>query len=165
MQAARARIAYLGSSTATDGGAELRLLHMARKMRAEFEVTLFLPDQGPLFEVARAQGIEVEVAFFGARTAADLKARGYQADLMAANNVVAHVPDLNDFVEGFRILLAPTGVATFEFHHVLNLIRRNQFDTIYHEHFSYLSLGTISRIFAAAGLSIFDVEELPTHGG
>lgn len=116
-------------------------------------------------EVARAQGIEVEVAFFGARTAADLKGRGYQADLMAANNVVAHVPDLNDFVEGFRILLAPTGVATFEFHHVLNLIRRNQFDTIYHEHFCYHSLSTFRRILEHHGLAVFDVEELPTHGG
>ncbi|RPH61224.1 MAG: methyltransferase domain-containing protein, partial [Burkholderiales bacterium] len=116
-------------------------------------------------EVARAQGIDVEVAFFGTRTAGELKARGYQADLMVANNVVAHVPDLNDFVEGFRILLAPTGVVTFEFHHALNLIRHNQFDTIYHEHFCYHSLSTFRTILARHGLSVFDVEELPTHGG
>ena len=116
-------------------------------------------------EAARAQGIDVEVAFFGARTATELKARGYQADLMVANNVVAHVPDLNDFVEGFRILLAPTGVVTFEFHHVLNLIRHNQFDTVYHEHFCYHSLSTFRNILAHHGLSVFDVEELPTHGG
>ncbi|MCL4182252.1 MAG: methyltransferase domain-containing protein [Burkholderiaceae bacterium] len=116
-------------------------------------------------EAARARGIEVEVEFFGARTAARLKAQGYQADLMVANNVVAHVPNLNDFVEGFRILLAPTGVVTFEFHHVLNLVRYNQFDTIYHEHFCYHSLSTFRRILARQGLSVFDVEELPTHGG
>jgi SAM-dependent methyltransferase len=116
-------------------------------------------------EAARAQGIDVEVAFFGARTATELKARGYQADLMVANNVVAHVPDLNDFVEGFRILLAPTGVVTFEFHHVLNLIRHNQFDTVYHEHFCYHSLSTFCNILAHHGLSVFDVEELSTHGG
>jgi len=120
---------------------------------------------GNCAEVARAQGIEVEVAFFGAGTAADLKARGCQADLMVANNVVAHVPDLNDFVEGFRVLLAPTGVATFEFHHVLNLIRHNQFDTIYHEHFCYHSLSTFRKILEHHGLAVFDVEELPTHGG
>lgn len=120
---------------------------------------------GNCAEVARALGIEVAVAFFGASTATELKAQGHQADLMTANNVVAHVPDLNDFVEGFRILLAPTGVATFEFHHVLNLIRHNQFDTVYHEHFCYHSLSTFRRILERHGLSVFDVEELPTHGG
>ncbi|GMV01616.1 MAG: methyltransferase [Burkholderiales bacterium] len=120
---------------------------------------------GNCAEAARAQGIEVAVEFFGARTANDLKARGYQADLMVANNVVAHVPDLNDFVEGFRILLTPTGVVTFEFHHVLNLIRHNQFDTVYHEHFCYHSLSTFRQILAHHGLQVFDVEELPTHGG
>ena len=120
---------------------------------------------GNCAEVARALGIEVAVAFFGASTATELKAQGHQADLMTANNVVAHVPDLNDFVEGFRILLAPTGVATFEFHHVLNLIRHNQFDTVYHEHFCYHSLSTFRRILEHHGLSVFDVEELPTHGG
>ena len=120
---------------------------------------------GNCAEVARAMGIEVAVAFFGASTATELRAQGHQADLMTANNVVAHVPDLNDFVEGFRILLAPTGVATFEFHHVLNLIRHNQFDTVYHEHFCYHSLSTFRRILEHHGLSVFDVEELPTHGG
>ena len=88
-----------------------------------------------------------------------------QADLTAANNVLAHVPDINDFVAGFGILLKPNGVATFEFPHLLRLIEESQFDTIYHEHFSYLSLTAVTRIFAANGLSVFDVQELPTHGG
>lgn len=114
---------------------------------------------------ARAKGIPIVEDFFGMRLARTLAEEGRQADLMAANNVLAHVPDINDFVAGFAHLLKPQGVATFEFPHLMRLVAENQFDTIYHEHFSYLSLGTISRIFAAAGLSIFDVEELPTHGG
>ena len=116
-------------------------------------------------QAARSLGIDVSVAFFGAEYAAELASQGWQADLMVANNVVAHVPDLNDFVEGFRLLLAPNGVVTFEFHHLLNLIDRNQFDTIYHEHFCYHSLSTFRAILAAHGLSVFDVEQLPTHGG
>ena len=84
---------------------------------------------------------------------------------MAANNVLAHVPDINDFVAGFTALLKPDGVATFEFPHLLRLLRENQFDTVYHEHYSYLSLTSVQRIFAANGLAVFDVEELPTHGG
>jgi len=88
-----------------------------------------------------------------------------KADLMIANNVLAHVPDINDFVRGFAILLKPTGVATFEFPHLLNMVRENQFDTIYHEHYSYLSLHAVSAIFERNGLSIFDVEKLATHGG
>lgn len=114
---------------------------------------------------ARAKGIPVVEDFFGVRLAKELAAQGKQADLMTANNVLAHVPDINDFAAGFAILLKPQGVATFEFPHLMQLVEANQFDTIYHEHFSYLSLGTVSRIFAAAGLAIFDVEELPTHGG
>jgi hypothetical protein len=94
-----------------------------------------------------------------------LLAENLQADLTAANNVLAHVPDINDFVEGFAILLRAEGVATFEFPHLLNLIEHNQFDTIYHEHFSYLSLTTVERIFGAHNLTIFDVEKLTTHGG
>ena len=116
-------------------------------------------------ETAREAGIATEVAFFGAATAFRLKSEGHAADLMAANNVLAHVPDINDFVEGFRILLKPSGVATFEFPHLLRLITENQFDTIYHEHFSYLSAVVAERVFAAHGLTVFDVEELPTHGG
>ena len=115
--------------------------------------------------VANEKGIQTEVAFFGADTARRLQARGVAPNLMTANNVLAHVPDLHDFVEGFRILLAPSGVATFEFPHLLQLMRHNQFDTIYHEHFSYLSLSMVERLFAEHGLVLFDAEELPTHGG
>lgn len=114
---------------------------------------------------ARAKGIQVVEDFFGSRLARELRGRGTQADLMAANNVLAHVPDINDFVAGFAELLAPGGVATFEFPHVLRLVAENQFDTIYLEHYSYLSLTTVQRVFVAQGLSLFDVEEHPTHGG
>jgi 2-polyprenyl-3-methyl-5-hydroxy-6-metoxy-1,4-benzoquinol methylase len=114
---------------------------------------------------ARAKGIAIVEDFFGVRLAETLVAQGKQADLTAANNVLAHVPDINDFVAGFAALLKPQGVATFEFPHLLNLVQHNQFDTIYHEHFSYLSLTAVERIFAANGLSVFDVEELSTHGG
>lgn len=116
-------------------------------------------------KAARARDIPTDIAFFGAATARRLRATGVAADLMVANNVLAHVPDLHDFVEGFRILLAPSGVATFEFPHLLRLMQQNQFDTIYHEHFSYLSLGVVERVFAEHDLTVFDVEELPTHGG
>jgi SAM-dependent methyltransferase len=115
--------------------------------------------------VASDKGIATEVAFFGVDTARRLVAQGRQADLTAANNVLAHVPDLNDFVAGFKILLKPTGIATFEFPHLLRLIEECQFDTIYHEHFSYFSLLVVDKIFARHGLAIFDVEQLPTHGG
>jgi 2-polyprenyl-3-methyl-5-hydroxy-6-metoxy-1,4-benzoquinol methylase len=114
---------------------------------------------------ARAKGIAVVEDFFGARLARALAAEGRQADLAVANNVLAHVPDINDFAAGFALLLKPDGVATFEFPHLLRMIRENQFDTIYHEHFSYLSLYSVERIFAASGLTVFDVEELATHGG
>jgi hypothetical protein len=116
-------------------------------------------------EAARAKGIPIVEEFFGIRLAQELAAQGKQADLTAANNVLAHVPDINDFVGGFSVLLKPQGVATFEFPHLLRLIAENQFDTIYHEHFSYLSLSAVDRIFAANGLTVFDVEEHPTHGG
>ncbi len=116
-------------------------------------------------EAAMAKGIPTEVRFFGARTASELLAAGHAANLMAANNVLAHVPDINDFAEGFRILLVPDGVVTFEFPHLLNLISKNEFDTIYHEHYSYLSLHAVEQVLAAHGLTAFDVEELPTHGG
>ena len=114
---------------------------------------------------ARAKGIRIVEDFFGVRLARELAAQGKQADLTAANNVLAHVPDINDFVAGFAALLKPQGVATFEFPHLLRLMAENQFDTIYHEHFSYLSLTAVSRIFACNGLKVVDVEELPTHGG
>ncbi len=111
------------------------------------------------------RGIPTIEAFFGEAEAKSLRSQGTAADLMIANNVLAHVPDINDFVKGFRILLKPNGVATFEFPHLLNLIQLGQFDTIYHEHFSYLSLLALEHIFAHAGLRVFDAEELPTHGG
>ena len=114
---------------------------------------------------SRFKGIETLEEFFGVSLARRLAATSWQADLTAANNVLAHVPDINDFAAGFAILLKPAGVATFEFPHLINLIEKNQFDTIYHEHFSYLSLTAVQRIFAANGLRVFDVEEHPTHGG
>lgn len=114
---------------------------------------------------AMSKGIPTETAFFGKETAKDLVKRGFAADLALGNNVLAHVPDINDFVAGFAILLKPNGIMTVEFPHLLNLIRGLQFDTIYHEHFSYLSLHTVQQIFRRHGLTIFDVQELPTHGG
>jgi SAM-dependent methyltransferase len=116
-------------------------------------------------EVAAALGIPVQQKFFGRQLGIELREQGFSADLMPANNVVAHVPDINDFVAGFTELLKPSGVATFEFHHLLNLIQLRQFDTIYHEHFYYHSLSTFKKILEHNGLSVFDVEELPTHGG
>ena len=114
---------------------------------------------------ARAKGMEIVQRFFGLALARELSAQGRQADLMVANNVLAHVPDINDFVAGFAHLLKPHGVATFEFPHLLAMVLGSQFDTAYHEHYSYLSLGAVSAIFAANGLRVFDVERLPTHGG
>ena len=114
---------------------------------------------------ALAAGIPTEVRFFGRAAAEDLVARGFGADLLLGNNVLAHVPDLNDFVAGLALLLSPAGVLTMEFPHLARLVAENQFDTIYHEHFSYFSLVAVERVFAAHGLALFDVEELPTHGG
>lgn len=114
---------------------------------------------------ARKIGIDTRIEFFGAELARSLAAERGHADLIIANNVLAHVPNINDFVRGAALLLAPEGVATFEVQHLLRLMQRNQFDTIYHEHFSYLSLIAAPRIFAAQGLRVFDVDELSTHGG
>lgn len=114
---------------------------------------------------ARDKGIDIVEDFFGKALGRTLAANGRSADLIAANNVLAHVPDINDFVSGFAALLKPDGVATFEFPHLAELVRHNQFDTIYHEHFSYLSLGAVQRIFSRNGLGVFDVERLTTHGG
>ena len=116
-------------------------------------------------ESARAVGVATEVAFFGLETAKRLKEAGHAADLLAGNNVFAHVPDINDFVAGLACLLKPEGVISLEFPHLLKMMAEIQFDTIYHEHFSYLSLLTTERILAAHGLRVFDVAELPTHGG
>jgi len=114
---------------------------------------------------AREKGIHIVEAFFGVELAKQLVEQGKQADLTTAINVLAHVPDINDFVRGFSILLKPQGVSTFEFPHLLRLVEGKQFDTIYHEHFSYLSLVALSEIFQKNGLTIFDVEEQVTHGG
>lgn len=115
--------------------------------------------------VAEEKGIPSLVKFFGVETAKELVSEGKQADLLLGNNVLAHVPDINDFVAGMKIILKPDGILTMEFPHLLQLIEKNQFDTIYHEHFSYLSFLTVERVFAHHGLTLFDVEEIPTHGG
>jgi SAM-dependent methyltransferase len=115
--------------------------------------------------VANERGIPTRSVFFGADTARDLRAEGISADLIVGNNVLAQVPDLNGFVAGVKTLLRPGGMLTFEFPHLERLVAENQFDTIYHEHFSYFSFTTVREIFGAHGLDIVDVEELPTHGG
>jgi SAM-dependent methyltransferase len=120
---------------------------------------------GNVAEVARKKGVETLVRFFGVPLATELKQSGAQADLLLGNNVLAHVPDINDFVAGLAVALKPEGVITMEFPHLLRLVDGVQFDTIYHEHFSYFSLTAVQRIFAAHDLVVFDVEELSTHGG
>jgi SAM-dependent methyltransferase len=122
----------------------------------------------PAANVARVaidKGVPTEVAFFGRATAERLLAAGHAADLVVANNVLAHVPDLNDFVAGLALLVKPTGLVSVEFPHLLNLIAERQFDTIYHEHYCYFSAGVVRRVFAAHGLELVDVERLATHGG
>ena len=116
-------------------------------------------------QAAEEKGIRTVAKFFGVRTARELQADGQEADLIVGNNVLAHVPDLMDFVAGLKLLLKPRGIITVEFPHLLRLIEGNQFDTIYHEHFSYFSFCTAENVFAEHGLTVFDVEELPTHGG
>ncbi len=111
------------------------------------------------------RGVPSRVEFFGRDAAKKMVADGIRADLLLGNNVLAHVPDINDFVGGMRVLLRSDGIVTMEFPHLLRLIEQNQFDTIYHEHFSYLSFLTVEQVFAKADLRLFDVEELPTHGG
>ncbi len=120
---------------------------------------------GNVAKVAQEAGITTIVKFFGTQTATELISDGKKADLILGNNVLAHVPDLNDFVEGMKHLLKPQGVITMEFPHLMRLIDENQFDTIYHEHFSYFSFITVEKVFQKHGLVLFDVEELPTHGG
>ena len=116
-------------------------------------------------KVAKEKGIPTITKFFGVNTANELKKEDKLSDLIIGNNVLAHVPNLNDFVKGLKILLKSTGIITLEFPHILQLIEKNQFDTIYHEHFSYLSLNTVKQIFEFHNIIIFDVEEIPTHGG
>lgn len=122
----------------------------------------------PAANVARAAekiGIPTRVEFFGTQTAERMRRADQQADLIVGNNVLAHVPDLNDFVRGFRVLLKPGGVATLEFPHLVRLIEGNQFDTVYHEHYSYFTFSTVNKVFAHHGLKLFDVDEIPVHGG
>ncbi|MBX3237333.1 MAG: class I SAM-dependent methyltransferase [Nitrospiraceae bacterium] len=116
-------------------------------------------------KIARKKKIPTIVKFFGVKTARELAKAGKRADLLVGNNVLAHVPDINDFVSGLKIALKPKGVVTMEFPHLMRLMAENQFDTIYHEHFSYWSLLSVARVFAKHGLALFDVEEIPTHGG
>jgi len=116
-------------------------------------------------KVAQDKGIRTEVCFHGRTSADKIVAKYGQADLLLGNNVLAHVPDLNDFVAGMKRLLKPSGVITMEFPHLQRLMEQNQFDTIYHEHFSYFSFFTVEQVFAAHGLTLFDVDELSTHGG
>src|SRR5262249_38762828 len=120
---------------------------------------------GNVAAVARRDGIETLVEFFGADTGRALAVAGRAADLVVVNNVLAQVPALNDFLDGVRMLLAPAGLLTIEFPHLLRTLEGNQFDQISHEHFSYFSLGSAQRILAAHGLAVVDVEELATHGG
>ncbi len=127
--------------------------------------TLGIESAANVAEVARKKGVPTLVTFFGRETASELAGQGNRADLLLGNNVLAQVLDLNSFVAGMKILLKPDGVVTIEFPHLMRLMRENQFDTIYHEHFSYFSLWAAEKIFAAHGIVLFDVEELPTHGG
>lgn len=120
---------------------------------------------GHAASLAEDKGVPTKVEFFHAASAARLRDQGHAADLMVANNVLAHVPDIRAFVEGFKVLLKPQGVATFEFPHLARLLTQVQFDTIYHEHYSYLSLTFVQRLMREAGLQVFDIERLPTHGG
>jgi SAM-dependent methyltransferase len=116
-------------------------------------------------KAALAKNVRSVVRFFGTQSAGEISAEYGQADVLLGNNVLAHVPDLNDFVAGMKLALKPKGVITMEFPHLLRLVESNQFDTIYHEHFSYFSFITVEQVFAAHGLTLFDVDELPTHGG
>lgn len=116
-------------------------------------------------KVAQEKGISTLTKFFGIKTAKELADKGIEADLLLGNNVLAHVPNLNDFIKGMKMILKKNGIITMEFPHLLQLIRENQFDTIYHEHFSYFSFLTVQKIFSSHGLTVFDVEEIPTHGG
>lgn len=127
--------------------------------------TLGIEPAGNIAKVAIKKGIPTVVKFFGEETAKEQVEKGVGADLLLGNNVLAHTPYLNDFVKGMKIILKPQGVITMEFPHLMRLMEENQFDTIYHEHFSYFSYLTVEKVFATHGLNIFDVEELPTHGG
>jgi predicted TPR repeat methyltransferase len=150
-----ARVVEVGSN---DG-------HLLRCFRERGVSVLGIDPAANIAAVARDAGIPTEAEFFGLAVAERLVAEGVRADLLIGNNVLPHVPDLNDFVAGLRALLAPGGLLTMEFPHLLRLLEGGQFDTIYHEHYSYYSVRTVRAIFAAHGLRLTDVEELPTHGG
>jgi SAM-dependent methyltransferase len=139
--------------------------YMLQHFLAELIPVLGVEPAANVAEVARAKGIRTEVRFLGAESGREISARYGQADLVAANNVFAHVPDIRGFAAGLRALVKDSGLVTIEFPHLLRLIERRQYDTIYHEHFSYLSLLTASRVLAEAGLRVVDVDELDTHGG
>ncbi len=139
--------------------------YLLQHFRAAGIPVLGVEPAGHAASLAEAKGIPTRVMFFDQRSAKGLLAEGHGADLMAANNVLAHVPDIRAFAAGFKVLLNPAGVATFEFPHLAELLAQVQFDTIYHEHYSYLSLTFVTRLMAEIGLQVFDVERLPTHGG
>ncbi len=139
--------------------------YLLQYVKARGVPCLGIEPTGSTAQAARDKGIVVVEEFFGVALAAKLVGDGQAADLTAANNVLAHVPDINDFVAGFTSVLKPNGVSTFEFPHLMQLVEHCQFDTIYHEHFSYLSLSAVKSIFARNGLEIFDVQQLETHGG
>jgi SAM-dependent methyltransferase len=139
--------------------------YLLQYFRAKGIPVLGIEPSANVAAAAEARGIPTRVRFFGRMLASELAAEDRRADLLLGNNVLAHVPDINDFVSGLKIALKATGVITMEFPHLMKLIEQVQFDTIYHEHYSYLSLGTVDRIFTHHGLSIFDVDELSTHGG
>jgi len=139
--------------------------YLLRNFKARGVPILGIEPAANVAAVAQAAGIPTLVQFFGTETARNLVSENLRADLLLGNNVLAHVPDLNDFVAGLKIILAPDGVITMEFPHLLRLMKENQFDTIYHEHFSYFSFTTVEKIFAHHGITLFDVEELSTHGG
>lgn len=139
--------------------------YLLQYFRAQGVPVLGIEPAQNVARAAEAKGVPTLVKFFGTDAARELTAAGRQADLIVANNVLAHVPELNDFVAGLKLLLKPRGIITAEFPHLLRLVEGNQFDTIYHEHFSYFSFCTAAEIFARHGLDVFDVEQLPTHGG
>jgi hypothetical protein len=155
---------------ALDGGSQVVELASNDGYLLQYFVARGIPVLGiePAQNVAQAaiaKGIPTRVRFFGEQTARELVGEGVRADLIVGNNVLAHVPELNDFVTGIKILLSEKGVATLEFPHLMRLMGENQFDTIYHEHYSYFSLIAVAQVFRRQGLAVFDVDELPTHGG
>lgn len=165
--------AYAGAMTARFGlGADSQVIEIASNdgyllqyFKERGIPVLGIEPAANVAEVARQKGIPTRVQFFGVATAQEVAREGLRADLLLGNNVLAHVPDLNDFVAGLKIALKPNGVITMEFPHLLRLMQENQFDTIYHEHFSYFSFTTVEKVFARHGLILFDVEDLATHGG